>query len=337
MWMLDNQTPFVADRTWVRDKEGAHQWIVVVKATYDIGRAGALLLADEPVAPLHSAEYHGRPGESSVRYDTDLVAMKPATDVYLNATAYAPRGRPQQEVEVSIRIGGLRKSLRVCGPRVWRRNLLGAVVPSSPRAFTTMPIRYECAYGGSDTSDPDPRRQRIDLRNPVGTGVALDSGTLIGTPAPSVDVAGGSRAGRGPAGFGAIANFWSPRRELAGTYDDRWAARRKPLLPDDYDPRWLLCAPVDQQSSTYLRGGEPVELVNLTPEGVTRFSIPEVSLRFETHFGSTRREHEARLVSVIVDSEGPRLILVWQTSLRCGQDADYLDKTSIRYKVVRHA
>jgi len=94
MWMLDNRTPYEAERTWIRDKEGIHHWIVVVKATYDVGWDGALRLAEKPVAPLFKPEYHGKFGESSLRYDADLVAMKPGTDVYLNGIAYTPNGKP---------------------------------------------------------------------------------------------------------------------------------------------------------------------------------------------------------------------------------------------------
>src|SRR5262245_5924898 len=293
MWMVDNQTPFEADRTWVRNKDGRHEWIVVVKATYDIGAGGALSFSDEPVPPLHAPEFHGQPGQSSIRYEASLIPMRPATDVYLNAIAYAPAGKPQEKVAVSFRIGGLRKSLAVYGARIWRSAARG-VAPSSPASFTSMPIRYERAYGGCDLSDPDPRKQLIDLSNPVGTGIAIDNRTLVGRPAPNIEAADGAGTGS-PPGFGAIASFWSPRKDLAGTYDGKWAALRKPLLPEDYDPRSLLCAPADQQAAGYLRGGEPVELVNLTPEGSTRFALPQVSMTFETHIGLTRTEHSAEL------------------------------------------
>jgi hypothetical protein len=59
MWMLDNQTPYGAERNWIRDKNGAHLWIVAVKATFDIGPGGALKLADEQKPPLLAPEYFG--------------------------------------------------------------------------------------------------------------------------------------------------------------------------------------------------------------------------------------------------------------------------------------
>ena len=51
--MIENQTPYLAERTWVRDKEGVHHWIVVVKATYGIQKDGRLSLAQTQLPPLH--------------------------------------------------------------------------------------------------------------------------------------------------------------------------------------------------------------------------------------------------------------------------------------------
>ena len=36
MWMLDNHTPYAAERSWTRDARGVHLWIVAVRATFDL-------------------------------------------------------------------------------------------------------------------------------------------------------------------------------------------------------------------------------------------------------------------------------------------------------------
>jgi len=332
MWKLDNKTPYQAERTWVRDKEGAHHWIVVVKATYDIAGDGTLSLSNEPVEPLLAPEYNGADGESSLRYEADLVAMKPATDVYLNAIAYVPKGKPTTEVKVAFQIDRLRKELLVYGNRTWQRTLTGGIKPSSPKPFVTMPITYEQAFGGFDQEDPNPQKHCMDFRNPVGSGFAASKSHVVGKPAPNIEDQA-QKLGKGwPAGFGAIASYWSPRKELSGTYDEKWMAQRQPLLPVDYDPKCLLCAPLDQQVLGYLKGGNRVELTNLTSGGLLRFTLPKFSYQFETYFSSTCKKHDSELVSVIIESEGPRLILVWQTSLQCGNDAEYLDVTVIHQK-----
>jgi hypothetical protein len=198
-----------------------------------------------------------------------------------------------------------------------------------------MPITYEGAYGGFDQKHDDPGKHRIDFWNPVGTGIAYRTRDLIGKPAPHIEFNRRKSEEKWPAGFGAIASYWSPRKEFAGTYDERWEAQRKPLLPADYDPKWTLCAPPDQQVMGFLKGGEMVELTNLTPSGKLRFSLPKVSLQFETYFGTNRKAHVGHLVSVIIESEGPRLIMVWQTSLEVKHDGEYLDRTVIQEKGAR--
>lgn len=336
MWLIENQTPYPADRTWVRDVDGVHHWIVAVKATYDIAEDGTTTLSEEPVEPLLAPEYRGDDGESSLLYEADLVAMKPGTDLLLSATAHAPRGRPATEVPVMLRVGGRQKVLVVRGDRTWRRTLLGEVAPSDPAPFVTMPIVYERAFGGYDRTDPDPAKHRMDFRNPVGVGLAAKRSHLIGQPAPNIEYPDGDVRRAGPAGFGPIASWWSPRRELQGTYDEAWQKNRLPLLPLDYDPMSLLCAPADQRPERrYLRGGELVELVNLTPSGALRFELPQVYLTFETFFGRASRQHRSKLVTVVVEPDHPRVILVWQTDLEVRGDVDYLDKTVVRQKEYR--
>lgn len=331
MWALRNHTAYAADRTWVRDKNGMHHWVVAAKATFDIGHAG-LRLADEQPLPCLEPQYGGEPGASSLRYDAELVHKKPTTDLVVNACAHAPHGRAATSVVVGLRAGTIRKQLVVHGPRVFYQGAAGLTV-SSAVPFVHHPITYEWAYGGTSAKDPDPRRQRMDLRNPVGKGVAVSTAELVDQPAYRVEVPGATASKAGPAGFGAIASHWSPRRELAGTYDEQWERTRKPLLAADYDERFVLCSPVDQRPPQHLRGGELVELVNTTPEGVLSVQLPKIYLTFSTRFGRRNEEHRSKIATVILEPEERKLSVVWQTTLEVGATkVDYLDETIIREK-----
>lgn len=330
MWAIDNRTPFAADRTWVRDKTGMHHWIVAVKATFSVGPDGALSLADEQLPPLLAPEHFGDPATSSVRYEADLGLMKPATDVLVNGSAHAPGGRPARSVTVGLRVDGRQKALVVHGERVYQEALGGYIEARDVAPFVTQPIRYELAFGGTDTRAADPSRHGHDPRNPIGRGFAVDAASLVGERAHAVEWAEGTDARRGPAGFGAIASWWSPRREFAGTYDAAWSRSKRPLLPDDYDDRFALCAPPDQRVEGYLRGGEVIELVNLTANGALRATLPKHGFAFRTAFGSRRVEHRGQLVTVLVEPDDARLVMTWQTTLPVDSpDAAYLDVTTV--------
>jgi hypothetical protein len=332
MWKLTNRTPYAAERNWTRDKDGKHVWLVAVKATFDVALDGSLKLADEQPPPLLAPEFHGDPAATSLRYDSDLIAHKPGTDVVVNASAYAPGGKPATSVDVVLRMDNLTKHLVVHGERLYFEGLTGiSTTPAQP--FTVCPILYEYAFGGSDLADPDPSRQRMDARNPVGRGVAAKSDSLVHRPAHRIEYANGDAASAGPAGFGAIASHWMPRRELAGTYDAKWEQTKKPLLPDDYDPRSTLCSPDDQRSERWLRGGELVELLNVNKEGGLRFQVPRLYFTYTSRFGKRADEHRGHLATVIVEPDKRKVMAVYQTALPVKRkDTVYLDETIIQEK-----
>jgi hypothetical protein len=333
MWSLVNRTPYAAERNWIRDKTGTHYWLVAVRASFSVRHAHSPTLADEQAPPALLPVHYGEPGQSSLRYDSDLLALRPGTDIVLEADAHAPGGRPAPMVTTSLRVGDLRKTLVVHGERVYYAGATGGLTTTSPRPFTQRPIRYEVAYGGWDASDPNPSLHRLDARNPVGRGFALRSERLVEQLAPAIEYLDRDPAQSGPAGFGPIDPGWSPRRELAGTYDDRWQKAKKPLLPDDYDDRFGQSAPEDQQVVPHLRGGERVELVNVTPEGLLAFDLPKLYFAFSTHFGGRAEEHRARLTGVWIEPERSSVSMVWQTALAVRpSDIDYLDHTVIRQK-----
>jgi hypothetical protein len=317
MWQILNLTPFAADRAWVRDQTGAEVWLVAVKCTFDIRPDGTTVIAEDQPPVLNVPEYHGEPGGSSIRLESDLLLTKTTTDVIISGHAFSPGDRPVTQLEAGFQLDTLLKMVRITGDRVWT-----TAGPSSPATFTKMPLIYERAFGGVDRNSQNPERD-FDWRNPVGTGFAMSREHLDGVALPNIEYPHDpvrSWADRPvPAGFGPIACNWESRARLAGTYGEEWQKRRQPLLPDDFDIRFFQCAPEDQRSPQFLRGGEQMCLFNLSPFGDICFSLPKLFLGFETRFADRSRQfhQDRKLHSVIVDTDYPRVSLVWHSALPC--------------------
>ncbi len=335
MWQLDNRTPFAAERTWVRDRNGAEIWLVAVKCTFDIKPDGTTEIAKDQPPPVMAPDYMdpSAPATSSLKYDMDLIRTKTTTDVIVLGHAYAPSGKQVTETDVELRVGSIVKRLHVTGDRTWQGTSL-----SKPEPFATMPIIYERAYGGFDPERRTTDRPQWDERNPLGTGFALSSSKIDGMKLPNIEYPDQLirkwKDRPSPAGFGPICSHWQPRARLAGTYDEKWQQQRLPLLPDDFDDRHHHCAPIDQQSPQFLSGGEPAAIINLTLDGVLRFSLPRIFLGFETFFytGERQLHDRPKLHTVIIEPDFPRVSLVWHSALPCHPKVYKLNKTRIVQK-----
>jgi len=327
MWILENNTPFPVERTWITDKRGVMHWVVVVKGTYLINPDGFAVPAEKQEEICRVSMYRGEPGTSSLIYESDFMFVKPATDIILNGHAYALDGKPCPQVDVTMKVAGITKTLRVFGDRFWEKGATGFKA-TAPEPFGKMSVVYERAYGGMDKRSDDTEKHGWEPRNPVGVGFTLEPENLTGQRLPNIEYP--DQDFHRPAGFGPIAPHWSPRRELAGTYDETWQNERFPLVPMDFDERFYLCAPEDQQVQGHLNGGEPVALYNLTPGGLLSFELPRVSIRFVTSFyGKEDVEHCATIQTIILEPDVPRMIILWATCLSCHHDVLKLKATAV--------
>lgn len=332
MWAIENHTPFAAERSWVRDKNGAEVWLVAVRGTFDIFPDGRLGIAEQQNDVCLAPEYCGEPGKSSLLYESDLLHTKHQTDVILHGHAYAPGGKYATRIDVGITVKNLSKKLCVFGDRYWEKGILGMKM-TRPEPFDKIPIIYERAYGGWDQKPDNPEKHSWEPRNPIGTGFAVAEKHLDGQRLPNVEYPESHirswKDRPSPAGFGPVPGSWQPRLQYAGTYDKKWEEERLPLLPDDFDERFNQCAPPDQQMTGFLRGGELAQLFNLTADGYLKFRLPVVKLHFETYFDNESVSHTADLHTVIIEPDHPRLIMVWHTMLPCHFKVLKLERTTI--------
>ena len=330
MLQLSNTTPFKGTIYVMPDAEGIDTVFSVVKATLVLGERLSLAGKQLPVTPAD--EYHGELGKTSIKTPSDVSLTKPATDVLLLGTAYAPRGRLTTQMEVSLAAGPLRKAIRVFGDRVWERR---GVVPSmsNPASFETMPLVWERAYGGMDHKG---KELRAEVRNPVGTGYHSKDGEkpLDGSRLPNLEdpaeLITGWKQTPAPACFAPICGHWEPRLSYAGTYDGRWQQERAPYLPKDFDPRFLQLAPPGLVAPGYLQAGDWIQVQGATPSGLLKFQLPPARIEVTFVLDDAPQAVPANLDTVVIEPDQNRVALVWRAALRC-------DKKVLRVKEVEAA
>jgi hypothetical protein len=278
-----NTTPFVVGCTLGTDKSGLDHLLAITKATFNLSCDGATELADEQ-RPLVAADVpSGEPGYSATIVESDYALFKPRCDVLFTGSAYAPNNTPSKNVVVSMSIGNMRKSLRVTGYREWKAGSLDTIEAGEPSLFTRMPFSYDTAFGGIDNFHRDQKYHRSYANNPVGLGYhrLLNHELLADTPMPNTEETNTPvKTPNGtyrPMALGPLGRGWPSRLRFAGTYDAKWQEKHFPFLPQDFDNRYFQAAPPDQQID-YLKGGETVELKNLTASGYCTFRLPRMGI-----------------------------------------------------------
>jgi hypothetical protein len=375
---LINKTPFPGIAFQASRQDGKPSHVAVLRATFDIKSDGILELSDEQEPIVLSDEYFEEPNKSSVRQESDLVPCKPKCDVIVNATAYAPGGHPSLEFVVGVRIRGpagggkehgpliLEKKLVVTGPCCWEKGLMGGWKLTPPtRPVTSLPLRYEYAFGGEcRVASDDPCGRRVDAAfrltpeqrschpdgpdmaplahaacadNPLGIGFAEDwylkakelkefPAPQIGSPENPVTKLGTSYA---PQGFGIITKAWRQRLDLAGTYDEEWREKRWPYLPEDFDVAYWNGAHPDLQTP-HLAGDEHIMLTNLTPGGKLNFSLPGHLPFVQALYEDGRSEPApAPLDTLIIEPDSMKVSLVWRAVLPIHPDSAVVDAFDI--------
>ncbi|WP_437838188.1 DUF2169 family type VI secretion system accessory protein [Sorangium sp. So ce1153] len=317
---IRNRTPFPPYTFQTLDLDDDPFQVIIVKGTFDIV-PGAVLTLSTQQDPIRTRDtYWEADKPSSLRWEDDLAPFKPGTDILLNATAYAPHGRPAREWLAGIAIDGRAKRVLVTGPRAWTyAPLVGwSLGPITPIA--DMPIRYEHAFGGAIDRDG---HVEVYQQNPVGVGFVDAHRLRTSQPIPAPTIL--SPDGRVPVlgelypveGLSAIAKPWLPRRRCAGTFDDGWIQRRHPRLPLDFDPAFHNCAHPDLVQEGFLRGDEEIRLERLhRAHEILVFRLPALVVgtaiidRDDYRYGGPMR-----LDTVAIEPEQMKAILTWRAML----------------------
>jgi hypothetical protein len=276
-----NDTPFEVEAIPCMGPEGKTVLTIIVKGTFDMVSGQPGKAASEQIPVAFGDEYYNESDGGSVKFESDVAPFKPRTDIVLVGRACAPKGALVRALDVSLRVGQLRKTIRVYGDRKWQS--LSRFLPDSisePQPFSTMDIVYERAFGGIDKEGGGFCEQNL-----IGCGFfeKKSAEALDGSPLPNLeDPNNRIRSWKDhpkPVGFGFYGRAWMPRRGFLGTYDEKWRKERSPDPPKDFRFEYYNGAHPDLRINGFLKGDEEVELVNLTPDRKVGFQLPGLSIK----------------------------------------------------------
>jgi hypothetical protein len=319
---LDNQSPWQAALYPGWSARRRRQTTLVIKTAYWFDSGGRVSTMD-PVPAIEEAErHHDAPETSSLAAASESVPFKQGGELLCHGTAQPPiEGATVMEVKLGLRRDDnafWHKTLRVTGPRSWRRGLLSAG-PGEPGPLQPLPLRFESAYGGSDPRDPEQRY----AANPVGLGYSRTSRHHPALQVPQIEQAPdylNSLTQRPtPAGFGPLAQGWTPRSTLTPAIDE--AALSQGLCPfaEDLAPDLYNAAPEDQRFDTPFEGDETLFLqglvANANPRGILIELPGEQPRAWLARSESDQNPLTLSCDTLIVDADEQALYLLWRCAI----------------------
>ena len=317
---LINATRMTAGYNMGLEPSGRELLVVVIKGTFVLPKPGEQVRLHDEQLPLIMADtFTGVPGFSAPVYEIDFAPRKHACDVLLVGSAHAPEGRQVTRLRVGLRVGSMEKTFDVIGNRVWQAGLTG-ISASAPQPFTKMPISYDVAFGGADRNSEDEREHDAYLPNPVGRGwhKHLKNAWVDGTPLPNIEELGKAVSFPSdkykPMALGPLGRGWPQRARYAGTYDQKWLDDVFPFLPADFDERYHLAAPEDQQIPPP-KGPLGVVLSGFTADGPRQFTLPhfEAPVRVFPKRGE-REDYIATIDTIAFEPDLERITMTWRVA-----------------------
>ncbi|HEY4118373.1 MAG TPA: DUF2169 domain-containing protein [Byssovorax sp.] len=298
MQVASNSSVPVGSLLWQSPRGG---WVLtaIAKVTFELAVGEARVA--EHHEPLWETDVHHDDDEGRcIRGASDLVPLKPRADVVLVGSVYAPGGEPARSVVARLIVGEVDKSIEVCSDRVFLQD--GTLREGAP--FTRMPLVYERAAGGPDTSNPVGLRN--DVRDRLGRTVVPNlqpPSTHVASPVDTVL----------PIGFGPIAASWPARRAKLGRYTDLAVGPlAERVIPDDLDRTYFNSAPLDQQASI-LRADERIVLENLHPE-LPRFvaNLPGLRPRVTLEARGAQQSLTPKCDTLWIDTDRLLCTMTWR-------------------------
>jgi hypothetical protein len=335
-------------KLWGQDEKGKSILSVIAKRTYKIVPNDRCVPSSiqEPLTIGDTYFDNGDSLTASCEQESDLIPFKTSTDVVLNGFAHAPENKPVRELPVGIQIGDTSKYIYITGNRTCIHRMILDPIFTEPEPFTTMALRYENAYGGTDVRSSDSMTFMYP-RNPIGKGFvmkkkkyAIDGLELPNLEDPAHLVVPDGLAVEKikhwqdfpvPQSFGWYNKAWFPRVTYAGvmqadtpTYDGISETSSAEYGPKNFvesfkqfempviDFRFFNGASFGL-SLPFLCGSETVRLQNLDPYFPDlRFQLPDEKPSISIDIGEGPREAKTVLHTLMIFKEKNRVCLTWR-------------------------
>lgn len=296
--LVENLTPFAFGTKVCSRHPPEPEMTIVARATFALGPDGALAVIEDPLerGSLTGELFDDDDRKRACIYPGDFADFKLSAEVLFKGSCVAPHGRAVSECPVQLSVGDWSKALHVVGPRKWTATGISKAEP-----FETMALSYANAFGGPGYD-----------KNPIGKGYKTDELPTVELPSQLL----ATRLDRpAPASLAPIHPDWPQRRDKVGKeYGRTYQKKRAPFFAEDFDWRYFSAGPPDQQLEGFLRGDEPVRLVNLHPTvPVLETLLPGLRARaFVKGVDGRFREVTMSLDTLWIDTDELRLCLTWR-------------------------
>ena len=335
MLQLKNKTQFDATIAVFPNENAVDTLYVIVKAAFLSGNKIEIAESQSPI--VMADEYWGKPGQSSLKYASELHLIKPSTDIVMIGKALSPDKHPVSQIDVMLAVADRKKVVRVFGDRQWTHGLWGLGI-TPPVPFESMPLIYERAFGGVHEINPEKHESLFEARNPVGRGFKgkRSKKELIRTMLPNLEdpaqLIKKINDLPTPACFGYVESSWEPRKSFAGTYDDAWQQKRAPYLPEDFDPRFFNAAHPDLVCSGYLKGGEPVMITGMSHNGPLKFKLPVCELEAAVRIAGKTEYPALNLETILIEPNESHFSMLWRAAVECDKKVLKVEQIDINTK-----
>lgn len=327
--------------------EGEYILSVLLKRTFNIVSGKPCLRADEDRPIVPGDVPWGNPMNSTVRFESDFVPYKLATDVVLNGKAHAPGGNPTASLSVALEVANHRKEVQVIGDRKVIFTNKQPPVFTDPVFFTAMDLRYERAYGGIDVYS-DKKTSYAYPRNHLGRGFIVentkqgmdnlelpnleDPNNLLTPDRLCIAEYQRWQDQPMPAGFGWFSKYWLPRAEMAGIMpadrpiEQKLRKAYSKFLSQDQRGPYLEHGIRDMDFCffngaspglviPYMTGDEEIDTHNLSPEGDLSFSLPGDRPEIGLDIGGGIKATDVVIHTVMIHMEERQVDIVWRGAL----------------------